>query len=64
VEVGFLSGGAGVVGALTTRLLLAWRIYTSGISIAAGLLVVAASMASTLLPRRASTKDVSDGIAH
>lgn len=34
VEFGFLSGGAGIVGAATTRLLLAWRFYTALVPIA------------------------------
>jgi hypothetical protein len=54
-----------VVGAPTTRLLLAWRIYTSLLSIAAGIILVAVSMASTLVRRRSpTTNDASDGIAH
>jgi hypothetical protein len=66
VEAGFLSGGVGLEGgAPTTRLLLAWRIYTSLLSIAAGLILVAASVASALVRRRApTTNDVSDGIPH
>jgi uncharacterized membrane protein YbhN (UPF0104 family) len=54
VEVGFLSGGAGVVGASTTRLLLIWRIYTSLISIAAGLVLATTSLASALARRRST----------
>lgn len=63
VEVGFLSGGAGVIGASTARLLLDWRIYTSLLSIAAGLALAAASMAGALIRHRApGTTDVSNGI--
>jgi uncharacterized membrane protein YbhN (UPF0104 family) len=65
VELGVLSGGAGVVGAQTTWLLLAWRIYTSLFSIAAGLALAAASMASALIRRRAlSTNEPSTGVPH
>jgi uncharacterized membrane protein YbhN (UPF0104 family) len=65
VELGVLSGAAGVVGAQTTWLLLAWRIYTSLFSIAAGLALAAASMASALIRRRAlSTNEPSAGVPH
>jgi uncharacterized membrane protein YbhN (UPF0104 family) len=55
VEVGFLSGGAGVAGAGTTGLLLAWRLYTALVSIAAGVVLVAIPVASALLRRRVPT---------
>jgi uncharacterized membrane protein YbhN (UPF0104 family) len=35
VELGFLSGGAGIAGAAATRLLLAWRFYTALVPIVA-----------------------------
>ncbi len=40
IELGFLAGGVGVVGAPASGLLLAWRLYATGVAIAGGLLVV------------------------
>jgi uncharacterized membrane protein YbhN (UPF0104 family) len=40
IELGFLAGGVGVVGSRAAGLLLAWRLYTTGVAIAGGVLVV------------------------
>jgi uncharacterized membrane protein YbhN (UPF0104 family) len=52
VELGFLSGGAGAVGAIATRLLLAWRFYTALVAIGSGVLVAFVHAVHALRSRR------------